>query len=90
MEFGSIPLRYVWKSFQKNSLLEYTQFRQTLNICLKNFQETGSVGRKPESGRRKKRTAEVIEEARQAMGKPRALQFNIYHNNLVCLYVPVI
>jgi hypothetical protein len=69
MEFGSIPLRYVWKSFQKNSLLEYTQFRQTLNICLKNFQETGSVGRKPESGRRKKRTAEVIEQARQAMGE---------------------
>ncbi|KAJ3620707.1 hypothetical protein MTP99_007653 [Tenebrio molitor] len=47
--------------------VEYTQFRQTLNICLKNFQENGSVGRKPGSGRPKKRTPEVIEEARQAM-----------------------
>jgi hypothetical protein len=44
-------------------------FRQTLNICLKNFQENGSVGRKPPSGRLKKR--------------------DIYHNNLVCLLVPV-
>jgi hypothetical protein len=34
---------------------------------LKNFQENGSAGRKPESGRPKKRTPEVIEEARQAM-----------------------
>jgi hypothetical protein len=34
--------------------VEYTQFRQTLNICLKNFQENGSVGRKPGSGRPKK------------------------------------
>ncbi|KAJ3620785.1 hypothetical protein MTP99_004707 [Tenebrio molitor] len=32
-----------------------------------NFQENGSAGRKPESGRPKKRTPEVIEEARQAM-----------------------
>jgi hypothetical protein len=47
----------------------FWNIRQTLNICLKNFQETGSVGRKPEGGRRKKRTAEVIEEARQAMGE---------------------
>jgi hypothetical protein len=47
--------------------VEYTQFRQTLNISLKNFQENGSVGRKPGSGRPKKRTPEVIEEARQAM-----------------------
>jgi hypothetical protein len=47
--------------------VEYMQFRQTLNISLKNFQENGSVGRKPGSGRPKKRTPEVIEEARQAM-----------------------
>jgi hypothetical protein len=47
--------------------VEYTQFRQTLNISLKNFQENGSVGRKRGSGRPKKRTPEVIEEARQAM-----------------------
>jgi hypothetical protein len=45
----------------------YTQFRRTLNISLKNFQENGSVGRKPGSGRPKKRTPEVIEEVRQAM-----------------------
>jgi hypothetical protein len=44
--------------------VEYTQFRQTLNISLKNFQENGSVRRKPGSGRPKKRTPE---EARQAM-----------------------
>jgi hypothetical protein len=47
--------------------VEYTQFRQTLNISLKNFQENGSVGRKPGSGRPKKKTPEVIEQARQAM-----------------------
>jgi hypothetical protein len=69
--------------------VEYRQFRQTLNICLKNFQENGSVGRKPGSSRLKKRTPEVIEEARQAMGKAPAFQLNIYHNNLVCLLVPV-
>jgi hypothetical protein len=34
---------------------------------IKNFQENGSAGRKPGSGRPKKRTPEVIEEARQAM-----------------------
>jgi hypothetical protein len=71
--------------------VEYTQFRQTLNISLKNFQENGSVGRKPGSGRPKKRTPEVIEEARQAMEEaPGTFQLNIYHNNLVCLLVPVI
>jgi transposase len=56
-EFGEFP----------DIAVEYTQFRQTLNISLKNFQENGSVGRKPGSGRPKKRTPEVIEEARQAM-----------------------
>jgi hypothetical protein len=69
--------------------VEYTQFRQTLNICLKKFQENGSVGQKPRSGRLKKRTLEVIEEARQAMEKAPAFQLNIYYNNLVCLLVPV-
>jgi hypothetical protein len=70
MEFGSIPLRYVWKSLEKNSqTLQwiYTQFRQTLNKSLKNFQKNGSVGLKPGSGRPKKRTPGVIEEARQAV-----------------------
>jgi hypothetical protein len=47
--------------------VKYTQFRQTLNISLKNFQEDRSVGRKPGSSRSKKRTPEVIEETRQAM-----------------------
>jgi hypothetical protein len=56
-EFGEFP----------DIAVEYTQFRQTLNISLKNFQENGSVGRKPGSSRPKKRTPEVIEEARQAM-----------------------
>jgi hypothetical protein len=56
-EFGEFP----------DIAVEYTQFRQTLNICLKNFQENGTVERKPGSDRPKKRTPEVIEEARQAM-----------------------
>jgi hypothetical protein len=38
-EFGEFP----------DIAVEYTQFRQTLNISLKNFQENGSVGRKPGS-----------------------------------------
>ncbi|KAJ3661849.1 hypothetical protein Zmor_006228 [Zophobas morio] len=42
-------------------------FRQTLNVSLKNFQENGSVTRKPGSGRPKKRTPELIEEAREVM-----------------------
>jgi hypothetical protein len=62
MEFGSISLRYVWKSLENSQTLQWT-----LNISLKNFQENGSVGRKPGSGRPKKRTPEVIEEARQAI-----------------------
>jgi hypothetical protein len=70
--------------------VEYTQFRQTLNISLKNFQENGSAGRKPESGRPKKRTPEVIEEARQAMEEAPGTSIEHFHNNLVCLLVPVI
>ncbi|KAJ3666170.1 hypothetical protein Zmor_001623 [Zophobas morio] len=40
--------------------VEYTQFRQTLNVSLKNFQETGSVTRKTGTGRPKKRTPELL------------------------------
>jgi hypothetical protein len=60
------------------------------NISLKNFQENGSAGRKPESGRPKKRTPEVIEEARQAMEEVPGTSIEHFHNNLVCLLVPVI
>jgi hypothetical protein len=41
--------------------------KEFTDISLKNFQENGSVRRKPGSDRPKKRTPEVIEEARQAM-----------------------
>ncbi|KAJ3644104.1 hypothetical protein Zmor_026777 [Zophobas morio] len=47
--------------------VEYTQFRQTLNVSFKNFQENGSVTRKPGSGCPKRRTPELIEEPREVM-----------------------
>ncbi|RZC38085.1 hypothetical protein BDFB_014615, partial [Asbolus verrucosus] len=43
------------------------QFRQTLDLYVSNFRETGSVVRKKGSGRPKKRTPEVIENVRQIM-----------------------
>jgi hypothetical protein len=34
----------------------YEQFRQTLHLCLNNFRESGTIGRKEGSGQVKKRT----------------------------------
>jgi hypothetical protein len=56
-------IRFIPRLAYKKSVLVRTKTKSALN----NFQENGSVGRKPGSGRPKKRTPEVIEEARQAM-----------------------
>jgi hypothetical protein len=45
----------------------YEQFRQTLHLCLNNFRESGTIGRKEGSGQVKKRTQEVIENVQQIM-----------------------
>ncbi|KAJ3634964.1 hypothetical protein MTP99_007904 [Tenebrio molitor] len=58
------PTRTAWR------VTQWTEIPPTSGAHLSvgsNFQENGSVGRKPGSGRPKKRTPEVIEEARQAM-----------------------
>ena len=60
--------------------LEYTQFRQTLKICLKNFQENGLVTRNPGNSRPKKRTPVT-----EVMIETRVLLSVIYDNSLVCL-----
>ncbi|CAH1371526.1 unnamed protein product, partial [Tenebrio molitor] len=45
----------------------YEQFRQTLHLCLNNFRESGTIGRKEGSGQVKKRTQEVIGNVQQIM-----------------------
>jgi hypothetical protein len=45
----------------------YEQFRQTLHLCLNNFRESGTIGRKAGSGQVKKRTQEVIGNVQQIM-----------------------
>ncbi|RZC35016.1 hypothetical protein BDFB_011406, partial [Asbolus verrucosus] len=48
-------------------VFEYEMFRQTLNLYICNFRQTGSITRKSGSRRPKKRTPEVIENVRQIM-----------------------
>ncbi|RZC32279.1 hypothetical protein BDFB_014716, partial [Asbolus verrucosus] len=48
-------------------LFEYEKFRQTLDLCVSNFHETGSVARKKGSGKPKKRTLKIMENVRQIM-----------------------
>jgi hypothetical protein len=45
----------------------YEQFRQTLHLCLNNFRESGTIGRKEGSGQVKKHTQEVIGNVQQIM-----------------------
>jgi hypothetical protein len=46
---------------------QYEKFRQTLQLCLNNFRESGTIGRKERSGQLTKRTQEVIENVQQIM-----------------------
>jgi hypothetical protein len=48
-------------------VIVYEQFRQTLHLCLNNFRESGTIGRKEGSGQVKKRTQEVIGNVQQIM-----------------------
>lgn len=48
-------------------IMDENHFKCTLNRCIKLFRESGSVIKKNSSGRPPKRTAEVVETARQIM-----------------------
>jgi hypothetical protein len=45
----------------------YEKFRQTLYLCLNNFRECGTIGRKEGSGQVKRLTQEVIGNVQQIM-----------------------
>ncbi|RZB41362.1 hypothetical protein BDFB_009831 [Asbolus verrucosus] len=66
-EYSISPIEEFRTEFPE-MLFEYEKFRQTLDLCVSNFQENGSVARKKEVvNQKKKRTAEVTENVRQIM-----------------------
>jgi hypothetical protein len=50
-----------------NFAIDYMQFKKTLDTCISSFRETGSVQKRTSTGRPKKRTDEVIANAREIM-----------------------